>query len=180
MANGTLKVENIQTSSGSGTITLGQSGETIALGATTNNLLTPYFQINLNASQTISDATHTVIQFDTVDYDTGSYWDSSNYRWKPLIAGKYLIYYGIKVQHASTTNLSRNIVRFQKNGSRIDNRFSDLMTTSVQQISTHSEVLITDMNGSTDYLDVTAYGDTSDSTSPLVGAKSTFGAYRLV
>lgn len=33
MANGTLKVENIQTSSGSGTITLGQSGETLALGA---------------------------------------------------------------------------------------------------------------------------------------------------
>ena len=36
MANGTLKVSNIQTSSGSGTITLGQSGETvtIASGAT--------------------------------------------------------------------------------------------------------------------------------------------------
>jgi len=33
MANGTLKVQNIETSSGSGTITLGQSGETIALGA---------------------------------------------------------------------------------------------------------------------------------------------------
>ena len=36
MANGTLKVSNIQTSSGSGTITLGQSGETITIpsGAT--------------------------------------------------------------------------------------------------------------------------------------------------
>lgn len=32
MANGTLKVQNIETSSGSGTITLGQSGETITLG----------------------------------------------------------------------------------------------------------------------------------------------------
>ena len=31
MANGTLKVSNIQTSSGSGTITLGQSGETISV-----------------------------------------------------------------------------------------------------------------------------------------------------
>ena len=31
MANGTLKVSNIQTSSGSGTITLGQSGETVDL-----------------------------------------------------------------------------------------------------------------------------------------------------
>ena len=31
MANGTLKVSNIQTSSGSGTITIGQSGETVTI-----------------------------------------------------------------------------------------------------------------------------------------------------
>ena len=39
MANGTLKVSNIETSSGSGTITLGQSGETISIpsGATISN-----------------------------------------------------------------------------------------------------------------------------------------------
>ena len=34
MANGTLKVSNIQTSSGSGTITIGQSGETVTSSAT--------------------------------------------------------------------------------------------------------------------------------------------------
>ena len=33
MADGTLKVGTITTSSGSGTITLGQSGETLALGS---------------------------------------------------------------------------------------------------------------------------------------------------
>ena len=33
MANGILKVSNIQTSSGSGTITLGQSGETVSVGS---------------------------------------------------------------------------------------------------------------------------------------------------
>jgi hypothetical protein len=40
MANGTLKVSNIQTSSGSGTITLGQSGETITIasGASQTNI----------------------------------------------------------------------------------------------------------------------------------------------
>ena len=34
MSNGTLKVSNIQTSSGSGTITIGQSGETVACSGT--------------------------------------------------------------------------------------------------------------------------------------------------
>ena len=46
MANGTLKVSNIQTSSGSGTITIGQSGETIA-GIVTN---TPSFQVKKKIS----------------------------------------------------------------------------------------------------------------------------------
>ena len=49
MANGTLKVSNIQTSSGSGTITLGASGETVDLSngtITLNNSMkaTPAFQ----------------------------------------------------------------------------------------------------------------------------------------
>jgi hypothetical protein len=38
MANGTLKVSNIQTSSGSGTITLGQSGETVDFSNATTTL----------------------------------------------------------------------------------------------------------------------------------------------
>ena len=175
---GILKVDKYQDFNGNDIMTSDGAGN-----LTINNAalkMTPAFQVNLNANQTISDAVHTVIQFDVVDYDTGSYWDAVNYRWKPLISGNYLIYYGVKVSHQTTTNMSRNIVRFQKNGVRIDDRFSDLMTTSVQQISTHSELLITNMNGTTDYLDVTAYGDTSDATSPQVGAKSTFGAYKLL
>jgi hypothetical protein len=38
MANGTLKVENIQTSSGSGTVTIGQSGETATVASDTLNV----------------------------------------------------------------------------------------------------------------------------------------------
>ena len=54
MANGTLKVSNIQTSSGSGTITLGQSGETVDLSNATTTLNsamknTPAFRVT-NAS----------------------------------------------------------------------------------------------------------------------------------
>ena len=38
MANGTLKVENIQTSSGTGTVTIGQSGETATVASDTLNV----------------------------------------------------------------------------------------------------------------------------------------------
>ena len=67
MANGTLKVSNIETSSGSGTITLGQSGETITIpsGATVSGAgaNTPSFFAYLGGSggQSISDNTITKI-----------------------------------------------------------------------------------------------------------------------
>ena len=60
MANGTLKVENIQTSSGSGTITLGQSGETITvptgvtLDTTSATQNRPAFQAGISSTVGIS------------------------------------------------------------------------------------------------------------------------------
>ena len=50
MANGTLKVENIQTSSGSGTITLGQSGETITSSAAMGSGMGKVLQVVTNSS----------------------------------------------------------------------------------------------------------------------------------
>ena len=58
MANGTLKVSNIQTSSGSGTITLGQSGETIsssaAMGSGMGKVLNVYTNVHTTADSTTS------------------------------------------------------------------------------------------------------------------------------
>jgi len=52
MANGTLKVQNIETSSGSGTITLGQSGESLALGASNISGFGKVGQVVYNSSTT--------------------------------------------------------------------------------------------------------------------------------
>ena len=65
MANGTLKVSNIQTSSGSGTITLGQSGETIACSGTLGSGMGKVLQI-IN----VTDNTNTVSSSSTYA-DTG-------------------------------------------------------------------------------------------------------------
>jgi hypothetical protein len=74
MADGTLKVGTITTSSGSGTITIGQSGETIA-GIATN---TPSFLANRSGStQTISNNTNTTVIFDNEVIDTDSGYDTS-------------------------------------------------------------------------------------------------------
>ena len=97
MADGTLKVGTITTSSGSGTITLGQSGETITIpsGATVSGAMsnTPAFSAYLTSDQTLTDATATKIQFTGEEYDTANAYDnSSNYRFTVPSgqAGKYL------------------------------------------------------------------------------------------
>ena len=65
MANGTLKVQNIQTSSGSGTITLGQSGETITSSAAMGSGMGKVLQVVTATDSTQRDVTST-------SYVTGS------------------------------------------------------------------------------------------------------------
>jgi len=80
MADGTLKVGTITTSSGSGTITIGQSGETLALGSgVTSQMNQPAFRVT-GGDQSLTNDTSTKLQFNTVDFDTDSAFDTTNYR----------------------------------------------------------------------------------------------------
>ena len=91
MADGTLKVGTITTSSGSGTITLGQSGETVTIptGATITNsgtangfggANTPMFKASMSGNQSIANETFVKGAFNTEIFDTNSAYDTSNYR----------------------------------------------------------------------------------------------------
>ena len=67
MANGTLKVGTITTSTGSGTITLGQSGETVDFSNATTTLSSAmksspaFFSKGTSSSQAISNETYTTL-----------------------------------------------------------------------------------------------------------------------
>ena len=115
---GTIKTTNIETITGSGTLTIGQSGETISiptnttLGASgttitvpsgctiTNNgtqtgfgeTNTPFVKAYLNGTQVISATTVTKINFNAEVIDTDNCFDSTtNYRFTPTTAGYYFI-----------------------------------------------------------------------------------------
>ena len=77
MADGTLKVGTITTSSGSGTITIGQSGETITIptGATQTGVggaNTPYWKAYNNSSFSFSGSTTTKMRMNTVAFESNS------------------------------------------------------------------------------------------------------------
>ena len=120
MADGTLKVGTITTSSGSGTITLGQSGETVDMSNGTMTLNssmknTPAFMVRIGSSQNISTGSYTKIAFDTEVYDTDSKFDTSNYRFTPGVVGKYK--FELQVTIDDLDDQKNMFLKIYKNGS---------------------------------------------------------------
>ena len=105
---GTLKTTNIQTITGSGTLTLGTSGETLALGSgITNNLNYPSFRVQPSATQNVPNQTWTKLNFNTEIWDTDSAYDTSTYRFTVPSgkAGKYFTQYSVGVRDAGSINV---------------------------------------------------------------------------
>ena len=191
MSNRTLKVSNIQTSSGSGTITLGQSGETVTIssGATVSGAgaNTPAFEAYLGGSggQAVSDNTVTLVQANTEVYDTDSNYDTSTYRFTPQVAGKYLVYGSVLAEVGSSSNMNENYIYIKKNGSNITEYESNFESNPVR-LNVINVTAIVDMNGSSDYLElygrinsVSGSGQLFESNSQYKRATA-FGAYRIV
>ena len=132
MANGTLKVSNIQTSSGSGTITLGQSGETITVpsGVTFTNsgtatgfggANTPNFFAYLNANQTnFNDTSFTKVAYNAELFDTGNGFDTSTGTYTIPETGKYFIALQVR---KSAIQTDRFLAEIKENGSTFTKSF---------------------------------------------------------
>ena len=183
MADGILKVGQIQTSSGSGTITIGQSGETIALGSgVTSQFNQPAFHVYLSSTQTISDDTFTVVQFDTESLDTDSAYNISTYKFTPQVAGKYFVYASIANNPSGSNNIQQANIQIRKNDSAISKYQFASSTNPVDEIQLHAQIIV-DLNGSSDYVDVRGQQAVSSGTNRFAGdttqSRTYFGAYRI-
>ena len=127
----TLKVDEILKRTGTGTITIGQSGDTISIpsgttlnSAGTNTLEgianTPNFHVKLTSNQSITSNTLTLIAFDTTTFDTDSGWSgASDYKWTVPSgkAGKYAI--SVKLDNYTGSNdMTKHQMELYKNGAR--------------------------------------------------------------
>ena len=121
MANGTLKVENIQTSSGSGTITIGQSGETVSfptgVSLTGNGISNrPSFAAFLDSNYTLASGTRTLVPFDVVQFNNDNCYDTSTYKFTAPSAGQYVFLAQVWIDDTDAGDY--NQVWLYKNGSR--------------------------------------------------------------
>tara|TARA_R100000458_G_C8261045_1_gene236533 strand:+ start:1145 stop:1753 length:609 start_codon:yes stop_codon:yes gene_type:complete len=131
----TLKVDTILKKAGTGTITLGQSGDTISIpsGATldlSNATQTGVGTVSdvlwfacLNGNQSLSHEVMTKLEFDKEVYDIGSCYDpSTNYR-MTVPSGKTGYYQiGAKICFEASANTKQMIawLKFKLNGSDIN------------------------------------------------------------
>lgn len=117
---------------------------------------TPSFQgisISRGSNQSITTATFTKVQLNSETYDTEGDFDSTtNYRWTPLTAGKYLVTAGI--YYASMSDAKLVYCSIYKNGSVIASRAYH--TGSATDITATCTTIV-DMNGSTDYIELYCY-----------------------
>ena len=162
----TLKVDTILKRTGTGTITVGQSGNTIDLSNPTSVTLNdtmklkPAFHVKMSADQSIANNTQTKLQFNSEFYDTDSAFDSStNYRFTAPSAGKYLFHIEI---YFNGYDQKYWALLFKKNGSEMsgsimtgskDNRGENIYHTIIDDaaVNDYYEVfVIQDQGGSQD------------------------------
>ena len=156
----------------------------MALIKATGVKLTPTFEAYLSANQTVTDNVETKVQIDTVVYDTNSYYDNAtNYRYTPLIAGKYFVYCNIITLTGTASTLRHLYNAIFKNGIRYRQVENDFRNNDAFQSSAYNSAVI-DMNGTTDYLEIFGNLDVTGGTPRFAGASGTstktyFGAYRI-
>jgi len=175
---GTIFVDNLEPQSGT-SLTLGASGDTVNLGSGGTVYNTPAFQAKPASTLSVTGGTITKVAMSVEEWDTNSDYDTSNYRFTPTVAGKYLFYLNLDIEKDSPDFISRFDIYLYKNGSEVtQSRFN---LNSQQDVKAIPRTLsyAADMNGSTDYMEL--YALTSQiGTDYIATDRSYFGAYRLI
>lgn len=134
----------------------------------------PNFSAKLSANQVPTINTITKVQFDTENYDTGGYYDpTTNYRFTPLRAGKYLV--NSLLNFVSDTSFEAELVIY-KNGTQIQRVRHEI---SVSGQITLNISRIVQLNGTTDYIEIFAL-ISAGTTFSFDDNQSEFSAFKLI
>ena len=184
----TLKVDTILKRTGTGTITVGQSGDTISVptGATLSVAgssitavdNTPAFLVTRSGSQSIADSTTTKIQWNSELFDTDNTFDSTtNYRFTPGVAGKYVLAAGTRASSFETSEKMQ--LFFYKNGSGVSYQTetrSFSTSSGGETITVDAQILVE--SDTDDYFEV--YLLQTEGGSRDIGSASYFYGYKLI
>ena len=184
----TLFVDKVDPQSGT-SLEIGSSGDTITIpsGATiTNNgtqtgfggVNTPAFHAYLSSAQSIPDTTQTLIQFDTEAFDSAGAYDTSTYKFTPQVAGKYVVY----AQMTPNSGDDYDTFELQMYKNEVSTAGTQALCRGRNEASDTKYInRIVEFNGSTDFVYMYTYQDSSASRN-IRGTKydTFFGAYKII
>ena len=130
-------------------------------------------QGKLSANQLIPTASDTTVQF-VDDFDPNNWWNATTYRFTPTTAGYYSISFNVWFDNMATTSSNQVNAQVRKNG----NTF--MLIQQPCQNGTGISLGGTKMaflNGSSDYIDFTAYNGALVSKNILQGNTSGSGTW---
>ena len=145
------------------------------IGAGTN---TPSFLVTRSGNQSISDSTTTKIQWNSEVFDTDGTFDSStNYRFTPGVAGKYVLAAGTRASSFETTEKMQ--LFFYKNGSGVSYQTetrSFSTSSGGETITVDAQILVE--SDADDYFEVFILQ--TEGGSRDIGSASYFYGYKLI
>ena len=142
----------------------------------------PVVRVDLSADQSIVDVTWTKVQLDTIVTDTDSAYDATtNYRFTVPSnkAGLYQISAMAGYDVGANTNLVRNILQIQKNGSFYYPRADQNFTASYARYGYLSLNIIVDLSEG-DYIELFAYCDDTSGNPVLDAANCSISIHKII
>ncbi len=138
---------------------------------------TPYVRAYASGNQNMSNATTTKVEFGGETFDSGNNFASS--RFTPTTAGKYFITTELNTTYSGTAPVNEYLY-LRKNGSTI---MSGSMRGNGHGYGFNFAADIVEFNGSSDYVEVFAYGD--NTTAYIIeggsgGYNSNFTAFKII
>ncbi len=173
----TLFVDKIDPQSGT-TLSLGSSGDTVALtsGVVQSNLNYPAFLANASSNTSVANNSLTKLTLDDLQFDTNSAWDATNYRFTVPSggAGKYFFRGSGRINTLGNGKVFA--LEFQKNGTSIL-QGKVIQTMGVQENIAHGINTIQDMSVG-DYIEIFIYQN-NGTTLTANSLYASLGGYRI-
>ena len=188
----TLKVDTILKRTGTGTITLGQSGDTLAVpsGVTIANSgtatgfggdNTPMFSVRQTGTVNVSDNTYTKVAWNSELIDTDNAFASDKFTVPTGKGGKYFLYVMLLGQGDNNNTMNVYYLNIYKNGSRLVMNEGDYRGYAIRK-ATQTVTTVQDLSEG-DYLEVYVGIDVASSVQASYSGgdyQGMFGGYKLI
>ena len=142
----------------------------------------PYVSVYRNGDQSISDATHTKIEFNAENVDSGTAFDSStNYRYTPQTSGYYFVSLNAGTGAQSDNATDKIIASIYKNGSAVTGAVAtrDWDTNGINYNDQVNTSVIVQLNGSSDYIEGYVYIDSTSGTPRVESGQASMHIFKM-